>query len=116
MGITMFIQQKMTVTDPRQKSMVYIMPVMFTFMFSNFPSGLNLYYFMFNLFSIAQQTYINKYSSKKLSLEDMKKAPKKEGWWQKKMREAQEIAGSQGRSVPGTPYENKKTKYQRKKK
>ncbi|MFZ1460546.1 MAG: membrane protein insertase YidC, partial [Ignavibacteria bacterium] len=30
MGITMFIQQKMTVTDPKQKALVYIMPVMLT--------------------------------------------------------------------------------------
>ena len=101
MGITMFIQQKMTITDPRQKAMVYMMPVMFTLMFSNFPSGLNLYYFMFNLMSIGQQLYINKFSSKKLTLTEMKRAPKKEGWIQKKMREAQDIAESQGRSIPG---------------
>ena len=57
MGITMFIQQKMTVTDPKQKSMVYIMPVMMTLLFFSFPSGLNLYYFIFNLLSIGQQYY-----------------------------------------------------------
>ena len=33
MGITMFIQQKMTVTDPKQKALVYIMPVMLTLLF-----------------------------------------------------------------------------------
>ena len=60
MGVTMFIQQKMTVTDPRQKSMVYVMPVMFTLLFNNFPSGLNLYYLVFNILSIGQQTWINK--------------------------------------------------------
>ena len=101
MGATMFVQQKMTVTDPRQKSMVYVMPIMFTFMFSNFPAGLNLYYFMFNLLSIANQYYINNFSKKKITLEEMRKSPKKEGWMQKKMREAQEIAHSQGRTVPG---------------
>ena len=47
MGITTFIQQKMTVKDPKQQSLVYIMPVMLTLMFMSFPSGLNLYYFMF---------------------------------------------------------------------
>jgi YidC/Oxa1 family membrane protein insertase len=57
MGITMFIQQKMTITDPKQKSMVYIMPVMMTLLFFSFPSGLNLYYFIFNLLSIGQQYY-----------------------------------------------------------
>jgi len=60
LGITIFFQQKMTMRDPSQKAMVYMMPFMFTFMFMNFPSGLNLYYLMFNLFSILQQYYINK--------------------------------------------------------
>jgi YidC/Oxa1 family membrane protein insertase len=56
----MFIQQKMTVTDPKQKAFVYIMPVMLTLLFFSFPAGLNLYYFMFNLFSILQQWWTNK--------------------------------------------------------
>jgi YidC/Oxa1 family membrane protein insertase len=60
LGITMFIQQKMSVKDPSQKALVYVMPIMFTAMFMGFPSGLNLYYFMFNLLSIIQQQYINK--------------------------------------------------------
>lgn len=60
MGITMFVQQKMTVTDPRQKAMVWMMPVMMTLLFNNFPSGLNLYYFVFNLLSIGQQVWMNK--------------------------------------------------------
>jgi YidC/Oxa1 family membrane protein insertase len=60
MGVTMFIQQKMSTTDPRQKSMVYIMPVMMTLIFASLPSGLNLYYFVFNLLSIGQQIWINK--------------------------------------------------------
>jgi len=60
MGVTMFIQQKMTVKDPKQKMMVWMMPIMMTLLFTNFPSGLNLYYFVFNLLSIAQQSYINK--------------------------------------------------------
>jgi YidC/Oxa1 family membrane protein insertase len=115
MGITLFLQQKMTITDPRQKSLVYIMPIMFTFMFSSLPSGLNLYYFMFNLMGIIQQVYINKYSKKKLTLEDLKRMPKKEGWFQKKMREAQEIAASQGKTLPGQNLQSNKPKYQRKK-
>lgn len=101
MGITLFFQQKMTLTDPRQKAMIYMMPVMFTLLFSAFPSGLNLYYFMFNLLSIGQQVYINKFSPKRLTLEELRKMPKKEGWLQKKMREAQELAASQGRALPG---------------
>jgi len=101
MGATLFIQQKQTITDPRQKSMVYIMPVMMTILFNYLPSGLNLYYFTFNIVTIGMQVYINKFSSKKYTLEDLKKAPKKkEGWMQKKMREAQELQAKQGKSIP----------------
>ncbi|MFQ5797108.1 MAG: membrane protein insertase YidC [Bacteroidota bacterium] len=60
MGATMFIQQKMTMKDPKQKMMVWMMPVFLTLLFNNFPSGLNLYYFMFNLLSIAQQMWLTK--------------------------------------------------------
>lgn len=60
MGITMFIQQKMTVKDPRQKMMVWFMPIMMTLLFNSFPSGLNLYYTVFNFLSIGQQFLINK--------------------------------------------------------
>jgi len=109
MGATLFIQQKMTITDPNQKMMVYLMPFMFTFMFSSFPAGLNLYYFMFNLLGILQQLYITKVSSKNLTLADLKKMPKKESWLQKKMAEAQEIAASQGRTVPGMPKQQTTT-------
>lgn len=65
MGITMFIQQKMTITDPKQKAMVYFMPILMTLLFFSFPSGLNLYYFTFNLLSIIQQWYETKIKAKK---------------------------------------------------
>jgi YidC/Oxa1 family membrane protein insertase len=76
MGITMIIQQKMTTTDPKQKMMVYLMPIMFTFIFYSFPSGLNLYYFMFNLFSIAQQIYNTKFKPPPPPEETKKKTKK----------------------------------------
>jgi len=60
MGITMFVQQKMTVKDPRQKMMVWLMPIMLTLVFNSLPSGLNLYYAVFNILSIGQQFLINK--------------------------------------------------------
>lgn len=59
MGVTMFVQQKMTVKDPRQKTMVWMMPVLMTLLFNSFPAGLNLYYFVFNLLSIGQQYWFN---------------------------------------------------------
>jgi YidC/Oxa1 family membrane protein insertase len=62
MGITMFIQQKMTPSqmDPVQAKMMLALPVVFTFMFLNFPSGLVLYWLVNNVLTIAQQAYINK--------------------------------------------------------
>ncbi len=62
MGATMVIQQKMTPTslDPTQNKMMMMMPVVFTFLFLNFASGLVLYWLMNNVFSIAQQYYVNK--------------------------------------------------------
>jgi YidC/Oxa1 family membrane protein insertase len=62
MGITMVIQQKMTPSagDPKQQKLMMFMPVIFTFLFLNFASGLVLYWLVNNLLSIAQQIYVNK--------------------------------------------------------
>ncbi len=60
MGITLFIQQKMMMKDTRQQALVYILPVVLTFLFTIFPAGLNLYYFMFNLLTVGQQYIVNK--------------------------------------------------------
>jgi YidC/Oxa1 family membrane protein insertase len=62
MGITMIIQQKMTPTsmDPRQNKMMMFMPIVFTFLFLNFASGLVIYWLMNNILSIVQQFYANK--------------------------------------------------------
>ncbi|MCG6551026.1 MAG: membrane protein insertase YidC [Candidatus Magnetominusculus sp. LBB02] len=62
MGGTMFLQQKMTPTtmDPAQAKVMMFMPIIFTFMFLSFPSGLVLYWLVSNVLSIVQQAYINK--------------------------------------------------------
>ncbi|MRR54601.1 MAG: membrane protein insertase YidC [Deltaproteobacteria bacterium] len=62
MGATMFIQQKMTPTsmDPIQAKMMLALPIVFTFMFLNFPSGLVIYWLVNNVLTIAQQAYINR--------------------------------------------------------
>lgn len=62
MGASMFLQQKMTPTsaDPTQAKVMLFLPVVFTFMFLNFASGLVLYWFVNNLLSIGQQYFINK--------------------------------------------------------
>lgn len=62
MGATMFIQQKMSPApgDPAQAKMMMLMPIVFTFIFINFSSGLVLYWLVNNVSSIAQQYYISK--------------------------------------------------------
>ena len=64
MGATMFVQQRMTPTaniDPAQQRMMLFMPIMFTVMFMNLPSGLVLYYFVNNLLGIGQQWLVNRH-------------------------------------------------------
>lgn len=62
MGLTMVIQQKMTPSamDPRQAKIMMLMPVVFTFLFLSFPSGLVLYWLVNNILAIIQQYYANK--------------------------------------------------------
>ncbi|MEW6327341.1 MAG: membrane protein insertase YidC [Thermodesulfobacteriota bacterium] len=62
MGASMFIQQKMTPAtgDPVQAKIMLLLPVIFTFLFVNFPAGLVLYWLVNNILSIGQQYYINK--------------------------------------------------------
>lgn len=62
MGASMYLQQRMTpnnFTDPLQEKIFKYLPVIFTFFFVTFPSGLVLYWFVNNLFSIAQQFIVN---------------------------------------------------------
>lgn len=60
MGATMLIQQKLTPStmDPVQQKIMLMMPVIFTFLFITFPSGLVIYWTVNNLLTIAQQYYI----------------------------------------------------------
>ncbi len=94
MGITTFIQQKMTVKDPKQQGLVYIMPIAMTLLFMSFPSGLNLYYFMFNIFSIGQQYYIN-HKHDNAELQPVKNANRKKGFMQRMMEAAEQNAKTQ---------------------
>ena len=94
LGITMFFQQKMSVKDPSQKALVYVMPVMFTLMFMGFSSGLNLYYFMFNILSIAQQYYIN-HKKNDEELVPVQNPKKKGGFMQRMMDAAEKQAHAQ---------------------
>ena len=64
MGASMFLQQKMSPPpgDPAQAKMMMFLPIIFTVMFINFPSGLVLYWLVNNLISIGQQYRIKKSS------------------------------------------------------
>ncbi len=93
MAITMFIQQKQTIQDPRQKAMVYMMPVMMWLLFNSFPAGLNLYYFMFNLLSIIQQWMVNKKEGDVVLVKVDKS--KKKSWTERMLASAQERAKEQ---------------------
>jgi len=65
MGVTMFIQQKMSPPpgDPTQAKIMLALPIIFTVIFINFPSGLVLYWLVNNVVSIAQQHYISRQSA-----------------------------------------------------
>lgn len=68
MGASMFMIQKMsptTVTDPMQQKIMTFMPVMFTFFFLFFPSGLVLYWLVSNVVTLIQQSLIYKALEKK---------------------------------------------------
>ena len=67
MGIGMFLQQKMTAvtSDPTQRRIMYIMPVVFTFMFWTFPSGLVLYWLTNSVCSMILQYFVLKKENKK---------------------------------------------------
>jgi YidC/Oxa1 family membrane protein insertase len=94
MGVTTFFQQKMTIKDPKQKALVYMMPIMLTILFMTFPSGLNLYYFMFNVFSIAQQYYINQ-KKDDVELVPVDPSKRKKGFMQKLMETAEQQSKQQ---------------------
>ncbi len=64
-GVTMWVQQKMVTpanADPKQQSMrsmmLWMMPVLFTFLSLQFPSGLALYWVTSNVISIAIQYFV----------------------------------------------------------
>jgi YidC/Oxa1 family membrane protein insertase len=65
MGASMFLQQKMSPApgDPTQAKIMMFLPLIFTFVFINFPSGLVLYWLTNNILSIGQQYRILKTSA-----------------------------------------------------
>lgn len=63
MGVSMFVQQKMTPAagmDPMQQKILLLMPVIFSVMMLNLPSGLTAYIFLSTLLGILQQVLMNR--------------------------------------------------------
>jgi YidC/Oxa1 family membrane protein insertase len=69
MGITMFVQQRLNPPppDPTQAKVMQFLPIFFTALFLNFPSGLVLYWVVNNTLSILQQWFIMRRVSIELS-------------------------------------------------
>ena len=63
MGVTMFIQQKITPTtmDPAQAKIMLVLPIGMTFLFVNFPAGLVLYWMTNNILTITQQLVTDRF-------------------------------------------------------
>lgn len=68
LGAVMFVQQKITPQaggDPaQQKMMLYFMPILFTAMMLQLPSGLTLYILTNTVLGIAQTLYTNREPAK----------------------------------------------------
>ena len=89
MAVTVYLQQKITPTtqsNEQMKIMMWMFPAMMLLFFNNMPAGLALYYLMFNIFSVAQQAYMNatvteedKAAAAMQVAAAMKPAPKKGG-------------------------------------
>lgn len=93
MGASMYYQQKLTpsnFTDPMQEKVFKFLPVIFTFFFITFPSGLVLYWFVNNLFSIGQQFIVNAQFKNATEAEEALARAKKSDKSEKKISEKPE--------------------------
>ena len=69
MATAMFFQSRMTMKDPKQAALVYIMPVVMVFIMWDFSSGLVLYWTVFNVLQIGQQYLTNHLRQSKAATE-----------------------------------------------
>ena len=65
MAILMYFQNKMTIKDPNQKAMIWMMPIIMLVMFNNFPAGLSLYFVFSSFLQLLQQLLTNGLKPKK---------------------------------------------------
>ncbi len=59
MAVTMLIQQRAQLKDPKQRPMALMMPAVLFFVFRTFPAGLILYWTLFNVFSVLQTEFMH---------------------------------------------------------
>lgn len=81
---------QMTAVTGQMKWLSYIMPVIFMFVLNNYAAGLNYYYFLSNLTTIAQQLAIRSFVDDKAihaELQENKKKPVKVSKFQQKLEE-----------------------------
>lgn len=69
MGLSMLVMQRLSpqATDSRQQKIMLILPIVFTFLFLGFPSGLVVYWLVNNIISLGQQWMMMRKSSKELN-------------------------------------------------
>ena len=80
MGFSMLLQQWLSPTSPdlTQQKMIWILPIVFTIFFINFPAGLVLYWLSNNVVQTLQQWYVNKtYENHKVKLKIRREGKKK---------------------------------------
>jgi len=104
MVATMFISTKMTTTDPKQKFITYILPVVFGAISWQFPSGILVYWVTTNIWSIGQQYVVNR-----LVKREAKKTEDKE----KKVQEQQKLERNIDDKIAISKKKKKKKKRKR---
>jgi YidC/Oxa1 family membrane protein insertase len=114
MGVTMFVQQKLSPAppDPIQAKVMMALPVVFTFMFLWFPAGLVLYWVVNNMLSIAQQWVITKRVESGADAAAVAKAKEEPGWFGKLLdQNRQKLAAMIKKALsPKKPNLNKRRK------
>ena len=60
MAVTMLIQQRAQLKDPKQRPMALMMPAVLFFVFKSFPAGLILYWTLFNVLSVLQTELVHR--------------------------------------------------------
>ncbi|NLX90239.1 MAG: membrane protein insertase YidC [Firmicutes bacterium] len=97
-AVATFFQQLLVITDPKQKMMLYIFPVIILVISVSFPAGLVLYWFTNSIFSIGNHLLMKKSNNQKVELSSEKIAKEKEEEVQAIDKRAERQAGKKGKT------------------